>query len=368
LSGVSFAVIYAFSALLLARWADRGNRRTLMTVTLTGWSLMTAVGAWVTSFWQLALARFGVGVFEPGAIPTGQSLVCDYFPPDRRATAVTVLTGGGTAFGWLVGIGLGGYIAATHGWRAAFLIAGLPGIALALLVRCAIPEPRSKLGFPRAAGREEGFVQAVGRLRGKRSYVWLLTAQVFYCIFAYGIWAFAPSFIVRSFDTTLDRVSLPWGAVIASANILGAFIGGMIANRLSARDLRWLTWMPALAIAFALPVYCVAFQATHLWTFVAVQFVAELILAAGFPVNAVAMMAICGSARRSTAVAFTLSLSVLIGASLGPFLSGAISDLFNPTAGIESLRRALTAMCFFLIPASGMFVLAGRFMRQDLEP
>jgi MFS family permease len=308
-----------------------------------------------------------VGVFEPGAIPASQSLLCDYFPPERRATPLVVATGGATAFGWFVGIGLGGYIAATYGWRAAFLIAGLPGIALAFLVRWIVPEPRLKLGFNHTAREEEGFVQAARRLRGKRSYVWLLVAQVFCCIFSYGIWAFAPSLIVRSFDTTLDRVSLPWGAVIASSNILGAFIGGMIADTLSARDVRWLVWMPALACALGLPVYCLAFQVTHLWVFVAVQFVAELILATGFPVTAVAMMAICGSARRSTAIALSLSLSVLIGASLGPFLSGAISDLFNPTAGIESLREALTAMCLFLVPSSLMFVLSGRFMRQDLE-
>src|SRR3979411_1453241 len=94
---------------------------------------MTTLCGLALSFWQLALARIGVGAGEPGALPPAQSLIADYFPPERRAMAVAILSQGGSAAGWLFGIGIGGYIAATYGWRIAFLLAGAPGVLLALV-------------------------------------------------------------------------------------------------------------------------------------------------------------------------------------------------------------------------------------------
>src|SRR5205807_10093959 len=105
LSGLCFALVYSAAALPTARWVDRGNRRTVITLALAGWSVMTALCGLVQSFWQLAAARFGVGIFEPGAMPAAQSLISDYFPPERRATALAIFVNGGSATGWLFGIG-----------------------------------------------------------------------------------------------------------------------------------------------------------------------------------------------------------------------------------------------------------------------
>jgi predicted MFS family arabinose efflux permease len=102
LSGVCFSLVYSITAFPIARWADIGNRRTIITVALAGWSLMTAACGFAQSFAQLALARFGAGMVEPGALPPSTSLIADYFPPERRATATTMLVNGASAVGWLV--------------------------------------------------------------------------------------------------------------------------------------------------------------------------------------------------------------------------------------------------------------------------
>jgi predicted MFS family arabinose efflux permease len=367
LSGFCFALVYALAALPIARWADRGNRRTVITLALAGWSAMTVVCGFAQSFWQLALARFGVGVFEPGAMPPAQSLVADYFPPDRRATAITILVGGASAVGWLVGIGLGGYIAATYGWRAAFWMAGAPGFALAVIVRLTLAEPRCQLGFPRAEMHAESFGQSIGRLARKQSFLYSLVGISVYTIFAYGITVFVPSFMIRSLHTTLENVSMLWGCAISASNIIGALIGGRIADGLHSRDIRWYAWLPAIACVLGLPLYWLALSARHVWVFISVEFLAELILSVGIPVTFAAVLIVCGSRRRSIATATLYCSTVLIGGTLGPLLSGAMSDAFSPAYGPESLRYSLTVMCVFLIPAAAAYCKAAHAMPQDLD-
>jgi MFS family permease len=367
LSGACFALIYATAALPIARWADRGDRTTVIALALAGWSAMTAACGLAQSFWQLALARFGVGIAEPGAVPPSQSLVADYFPPERRATAITVLTNGASAVGWFVGIGLGGYIAARHGWRVAFLMAGVPGLALAAIVKLVLAEPRRQLGFPRTGAHAESFGQSMNYLRRKRSFVFTLVGVSVYCIFAYGITVFVPSFMIRSLHTTLEQVSMSWGSAIAAANIVGAVIGGRVADRLSRRDVRWYAWLPAIACTIGLPLYWLALLSERVWVFISVEVLAELVLSVGAPVAFVAVLAVCGSRRRSLASAAVYCSMVLIGGTLGPFLSGALSDAFHSTHGFDSLRYSLLALCGFLIPAAAAFFAAARALPQDLE-
>jgi MFS family permease len=294
-------------------------------------------------------------------------LIADYFPPGRRATAVTVLTNGASAVGWFVGIGIGGYIAATRGWRIAFLAAGLPGIALAIVARLCLGEPRRRLGFPAADPGAESFAQAVAHLRRKRSYVLVLAGVSVYCIFAYGVTVFVPSFMIRSLHTTLERVSFSWGSAIAAANIVGAVIGGRMADRLGRRDVRWYAWLPAVACVIGLPLYWLALLARHVWAFISIEVLAELVISIGAPVAFVAILAVCGRARRSLASAAVYSAMVLIGGTLGPFLSGAMSDWFHAESGLDSLRYALVVVCLFLIPAALCFHAAARAMPAELE-
>src|SRR5262249_40651273 len=121
LGGLCFALCYAATALPFARWSDRGNRCTVLTFALAGWSVMTVLSGFAQTFLQLAIARLGVGAMQPGQSPASQSLIADYFAPERRTSALAV-TIAGSSLGNLIGIALGGYIAATLGWRKSFVV------------------------------------------------------------------------------------------------------------------------------------------------------------------------------------------------------------------------------------------------------
>lgn len=367
LSGFAFATIYAFAALPVARWADRGNRRTIITITLSAWSLMTALCGIAQNFSQLLIARLGVALTEPGGAPPAQSLAADYFPPERRATAISVLLQGGSALGYGVAIAFGGYIAATYGWRTTFLMAGAPGLLLAVATHFMLREPRQTLGFPASSTDSESAKESIAILMRRRSFVFTVAGITFYCLFAYGTSVFLPSFMIRSLHATLAQVSVTWGIAVTVAMVIGALIGGPLADWLSRANVRWYAWLPCLAFGIGCPMYWLTLSSPTLWTFIFVDFPSEIVLAVGFSVSFSAIHPICGSARRASAVALVYFCVMFIGCGFGPLMAGAISDALTPTYGNEGLRYGTLMMVLFLIPASLSMFFAGRAMPQDLE-
>ena len=143
LVGGAFAIFYTFAGFPIARMADRGNRRNIMSIALLIWSVMTVASGLSRSFAQLMAARIGVGVGEAGCTPPAHSIISDSFPTERRATALSIYSLG-VPIGLLFGFSLGGLIAEQVGWRTAFFVAGAPGVALALLTRLTLPERRRR--------------------------------------------------------------------------------------------------------------------------------------------------------------------------------------------------------------------------------
>src|SRR5262245_42862885 len=140
LVGFGFAVFNSLAGIPIARWADRGNRRSIISLGMTLWCAMTALSGTASTFWHLAAARVGVGVGEACGVPPAHSLISDYFRTESRAWAMAVFQSGlyvGIFFGYFVG----GWVGEYYGWRAAFLVAGLPGLLIALLVRVTVDEP-----------------------------------------------------------------------------------------------------------------------------------------------------------------------------------------------------------------------------------
>jgi MFS family permease len=141
LGGIAFASVYSTLAIPLAWLADRFSRVWIMTAALTVWSGFTALCGVAGSFTQLFLCRMGVGVGEAGGVAPAYSLVADYFPPHQRARALAAFAFGiplGTAAGTLVG----GLLAATYGWRTAFIVVGLLGLLVAPLLRLTVRDPK----------------------------------------------------------------------------------------------------------------------------------------------------------------------------------------------------------------------------------
>jgi len=366
LSGFCFALIYAIAGLPIARWADRGNRRTVLAVTLAAWSVTTIACGLARSFWQLALARAGLGATQPGAMPTAQSLVADYFPPQRRATAIAVLTSG-SSLGYLFGVVLGGAIAATYGWRSTFLFGGVAGLALAVVARLGLTEPREQLGFPGEQAPTESARESLAQLTRRRSFIWILVGTTVYHVFAHGVNTFLPSFMMRSLHATLAQVSLTWGLVMVVATLTGALGGGWMADRLSRRDIRWYVWLPMATCLLGALLYWLALSMRTLWGFMGLEFVAGVGFGVGVPVSFAAVQTVCGHQRRAIATAIVYFSISLLGGGFGPLLAGMLSDAFQQLHGNESLRDSLMLMLVFLVPAAVAFLQAGRTLRAEQE-
>jgi predicted MFS family arabinose efflux permease len=365
LSGFSFSLLYALIGIPVARWADRGNRRTILAFALTVWSVMTVFCGLAQTFGQLALARLGVGAGESGATPAAQSLIADYFPPDRRASAYALLTSGSTV-GYLLSVGLGGYVAARFGWRAAFLIAGLPGIALVLAARFVLREPRLRIGSPSDRAGRESIFQTLAQLKAKRSFVYALIAYALYCSMVSGALVFIPSFLIRVLHMSLTDVGVSYGALVVAASLIGTLSGGWIADRLGSRDIRWLAWLPSIACGLAAPVYVAALAVTQFRWFLLPGFVAWVLLNGILSLFA-AIHAVCGSRRRATAIAILLLSGALFGGGFGPLMAGALSDALSAVYGADGLRYSLMIMMSTLVVASGFLYLCGRALPADLE-
>jgi MFS family permease len=366
LTGLSFALFYATLGIPVARWADRGDRRFIITVSLVIWSTMTALCGMAQSFWQLALARVGVGAGEAGAIPPAQSLIADYFDPAQRGRALAIFMASATA-GYLIGFVLGAQIASAWGWRWAFILMGLPGLALAVVVRWVLREPRQLPEFRPAEATQEPLTQTLRILFAKRSFVFLLAGMVIYFLISYGATIFFPSYMIRVLQVPLATVGTAYGAVAATAAVVGTLAGGFVTDRLARRNPAWLAWIPAAGLAVAWPAYELMLLAPDFVTFLALSAIAGITVNMTVPAMFAALHAVCGSARRALAVALMFFFANLIGLGLGPVISGALSDMFSAVHGAVGLRYALMLVLILLLPGAWIMYLCGRQLPLDIE-
>jgi MFS family permease len=326
---------------------------------------MTACCGLAQTFWQLALFRIGVGAGQSGATPAAQSLIADYFPPQRRASALAVFTASSMA-GYLLGFLVGGLLAAAYGWRAAFFVGGAMGLALALVTRLGLSEPRNFQTLD-VGQTTESLRQSLGLLLKKRSYRFVLAAAFVYFPFVFGVQLFIPAFLMRILAVPLTEMSIYYGAVTAVSTVIGTLGGGWLSDYLGRRDVRWLGWLPAVGCGLSFPLYIIQFCFHGFIPFLVVTFFWSLVLNAALPAVYAAIHAVCGSRRRAMAIAIMLFSATLFGAGVGPLMLGAISDALGSVYGANALRYALIAVAPLVLVTSGCFYLMGRAMPADVE-
>jgi len=367
LTGIAFGIFYATLGIPIARWADRGNRKVIITLALVLWSVMTTLSGLAQSFWQLALARVGLGVGEAGANPPAQSLLIDYFPPERRGRALAIWLTSGTA-GSVLGFVLGAQIAARFGWRMAFVSMGLPGLALAGVAARFITEPRSEPGVITVAHSAEPFRTSIRSLWAKPAFLKLLSANVLFYLVAYGVLAFGTSYIVRVLGVKLAAGGTAYGLMSAASGLVGLLVGGFLTDRLAKRDIRWLAWAPAVSMLVSLPLFECSLLASTFAGFLAWAFCAGVALNTAISAFYTTLHAICGSERRATTVAIVLLFTNLVSLGVGPVLTGALSDAFTTAVGVTGLRYALMIGFVVFIPAALCMFGVARTLQQDFEP
>lgn len=367
LTGIAFAAFYATLGIPVAMWADRGNRRNIITLALTIWSAMTALSGLAHSFWQLLLARMGVGVGEAGGTPPATSMIADLYPPRQRATAMGIYTTG-IGLGVMAGFALGGLIYSHFGWRAAFFVAGVPGVLLALLVRFTVKEPvRGAADQQQIAGKAPSFPETIRFILGQTSYLWLLAGCLMICISSNAFLVFTSSHLQRTYDLKPGDVSLPLGVLIGGVGSLGAVVIGAVCDRLSRRDLRWRPLIIALCAAVALPFAWMFLRAPDVWSAYAWNLVPAFIGLVYASIAYTASQELVQVQMRSFASAFMLFCLTLIGIGCGPWIAGELSDYFASQGAENSLARALEIILIFNLGSIGCLLMATRHYRRDAE-
>ncbi|WP_426041594.1 spinster family MFS transporter [Brevundimonas sp. TWP2-3-4b1] len=327
LGGIAFASVYSTLAIPLAALADRASRVWIMTGALAVWSSFTALCGVAGSFSQLFLFRMGVGVGEAGGVAPAYSLISDYFPPNQRARALAGFAFGiplGTAAGTLVG----GLLAASYGWRTAFVVVGLLGLLIAPLLRLTVKDPvrggtdaarppqtaaeaaappvvvSDKVGrtaslillglgagclilatLNQFAGVAVGnaLVLAFGGLLAmvigvsfwiakktasivlpKRSFWLLALGAASSSVCGYGVAGWLPLFFMRSFGLTLAQTSWYYAGIALIGGMLGIWLGGAIADKLAKRGKGAYPLTPAIAFIISAPCFIAAMNSPWL--------------------------------------------------------------------------------------------------------
>jgi MFS family permease len=366
LTGTAFALSHALAMIPVARMADVGNRRNIIAAGLFIWSALTTLTGAARNYGQLFLTRLGVGACETVGSGPAQSLLSDYFPPERRASALSVHAAGGT-FGAMAGFALGGLLAESVGWRWTFVYFGAPGILLALLLWRTVKEPPRSTNSGEA-GEEEipdfrETLTFLGRLPAFRHVVLAASLNSF-VNWAMLSWAAAAMMRAHGLTTAEAGARLAGSMTLSSA--IGLIVAGFVADRLGRRDTRWYLWLPAGASIGAIP-FSIAFL---LWPEPDVAFL--LIIPGAFlntmwvgTYNAVVQSLARSRMRAMASAVHVLVSSALIGQGLGPLFVGVLSDALEPSAGANSLRLALVVAVFGHLWGAVHSLLGARTLRAD---
>ena len=316
MTGLSFAVFYTTLAIPLAALADRWNRSRIIGIAIAVWSLMTVLCGLAGNFVQLFLARVGVGIGEAGSAPASHSLIADLFPPERRAGALGIM-GAAVPVGAFLAYAGGGYVTEMFSWRVAFMLAGLPGILIALLIWFTVPDPRGKVSLAKAFQPVAGF---------------------------YG------GLFVRVHGMNYGELGWKLGVMVGITGGFGAWFGGKVGDMIGKRDPVLPLLVSGLVLLIAAPGMIAAIYAGN----------ANLaIVLLGFPTFAAtfyfgpsfaAVQALASDRTRAMAVAIYLMVAGLIGLGLGPVFVGGLSDYFaggDRDLEASALQKALMVLALF---------------------
>lgn len=382
LSGLGFAVFYATLGIPIAMWADRGVRRNILALALAIWSGMTVLSGLAQNYTHLLLARMGVGIGEAGGTPPSTSMIADLYPPEDRATALGVYTFG-IGLGILIGFPLGGFVAEAYGWRAAFFVAGAPGLLLALIVRLTIKEPVRGLSEQRSdTGKAPSFNETLSFIFSQPALLWLLLGCTLICISANGFLAWTAPFLIRSFGegvspfaanlgitAQLQEISIVLGLLVGGLGGLGAVVLGRICDNLSRQDTAWRPRMILLSGLVSLPFVWLFLNASSREMAYLANMVPSFIGLIYASIAYTAAQELVQLRMRAFTSAFTLFCLTLLGIGFGPTIVGALSDYFASKGASDgdALKTSLLWMLTLNIASLGCLFMSSLYYHEGVQ-
>lgn len=385
LTGLAFALFYTVLGIPIARLAEKANRVKIISAAVGVWSLFTVLCGFAGNFVQLLLARIGVGVGEAGCTPPAHSLISDYVPREKRASALAFYSMG-IPLGSLAGMALGGIIADAWGWRAAFFVAGAPGVILAILAFFTLPEPRK--GADRkiiANPNSPSLMDAVRELKSKSAFWWMAGGAAITAMVSYGHIAFYGSFFLRNHGEGLAEISaslnaatgialgpvgfigLTLGLIIGVFGAAGTYFGGYLADRAARLDARGYAIVPGIAAIVSIPPFIAVFLVPNVAVALAIMAVPVFIGAIWYGPVFASAQTLVQPRTRATASAVLLFMINLIGLGLGPLSVGLVSDALAVTMGpAEGIRWSIIIFGVVGGLAAIAFFMSARTLREQV--
>jgi MFS family permease len=327
---------------------------------------MTAFSGFARNFIQLLLARIGVGVGEAGGSPPAHAMISDYFPPEKRSTALSVYSTG-IYFGVLIGFLMGGYLNQHLGWRTAFFVLGIPGLIFSLLFYTTVKEPAKGATDVQAAMVDEAptFGSVLRLLFSFRIFVYLAIATALHVFCIYGLLNWAPSFLSRIHGMKNVDIGVSLGLIYGFGGAAGTYAGGYLTDRFGKKDRRSYLRIPAyamlLSIVFVAGTIFLRDLPLTLFCLGAVAFLQSMYLG---PAIAIAHSLVAAPMRAMTSAILFFVLN-FFGQGFGPLIVGLISDALKPQLGVESLRWALSILLIMTFGAAMMFFAAAKKLKTD---
>jgi MFS family permease len=369
LLGPAFTVFYLLASFPLSAIADRGRRRWVISLGLFFWSVFTVLTALATGFWSLFLLRMGVGIGEASASAPGQSLISSYVRPEQRGQSLSVIAIG-SVLGLAIGMMLGGYVSEWQGWRAAFIVAGLPGIVFSVVFFATIREPASP-------GAKVSWLETLREMWAIRSYRWIVAGQATALFASMGRNLWEPTFLRRVYEMGAGEAGSWYFFTSPLPSALGIYLGGRFADRLWKRDIRWAMWVPTIGQLCCIPLLTLfllwpeddrlsfstiegGFPVALLWS-VAASIVGSWYAAPMLSTT----QGLAPMAMRARAAALASALSAMIGNGLGPMLVGDLNVRLEPTYGDHAIRYSLLVVVLTTILSAVCWFLASQSLRED---
>ena len=379
MGGLAFALFYAVMGIPLARWADRGNRKNIVALTTTMWSVMVVLSGMATNFIQLLTARIGVAVGEAGCMPLANSLIPEYFDRDERPRAMSIYLLG-APISTIIGYYGGGWLSGIVGWRMTFVVLGAPGILLGAIAWFTLKEPRqifakkvqavtaAKLAAAPSIGYNEviPIKDVVKFLWKNKSFKQLVLGFSISAFFGAGIGMWLPSFFIRSHNMSTVELGFWMAVLFGGMGGIGTFAGGYLCSRYAANDeprqFRWIAGLICVSSLLSVMTYLVS------GTYLALGLLACFAFAGGTIVAPVfaAIQSLVPDNMRSQAFAVILLFNSIIGLGFGPLAIGILSDILERYVGDQSLRYSLVLFSPGYLWAAYYFWRASRTVESDL--
>jgi predicted MFS family arabinose efflux permease len=350
--GTAFTLLYAFAGVPLGRLADRASRKKLLAGGVAVWSALTALSGVARTFWTLFAMRLGVGVGEAVCAPAATSLIGDLYPPARRSRAMSMFMMG-LPIGIALSFFLGTAVAHTYGWRAAFFVAGAPGLLCAVAAMF-IKEPA------REGGRVgESVAHPYRSVLSIPTMWWIIISGALHNFNMYALGSFIAPFVIRYHGANLKQAGLISMTVYGLSGIPGLLVGGYLADSIGRKRKDGRLLLGAVCILISVPLMVLALmQPPHaIAAFVVLATLGCMVMYVYYSTVYAAIQDVVEPRLRGTAMALYFLAMYVLGASLGPLGTGMASDFFTKRAAaaagvtaLESFKGAGLHNAMYLIP------------------